>query len=73
MPMDVYAAVGALVRAEIAYTHTQPPHPPADDAAVREEIVAAKPPAAAASPEPVRRRLRTRATAGLRRLAAVSG
>ncbi|MCZ4513841.1 hypothetical protein O3Q52_38045 [Streptomyces sp. ActVer] len=68
MPKDVYAAIGALVRTEVARTHTQPPHPSTEDAAAREEIVAPKSP-----PEPVRRRLRSRATAALRRLAAVSG
>ncbi|WP_328690023.1 hypothetical protein OHA74_12875 [Streptomyces phaeochromogenes] len=74
MPKDVYAVIGALVRTEITRTHNQPPHPSAEEAAVREEIAAPKPPAlVAASPAPVRRRLHTRATAILRRLAAIPG
>ena len=73
MPMDVYAVIGALVRTEITRTHQQPPHPPRNSAAVRDEIAAPEPPAASASPAPVRRRLRTRATAVLRRLAAIPG
>ncbi|ALV33231.1 hypothetical protein [Streptomyces sp. CdTB01] len=73
MPIDVYAAVGALVRAEITRKHTQPVHPPTQQAAARTEDVAPKPTIAAVSQAPARRRLRTRATAVLRRLDAVSG
>ncbi|MEU0720523.1 hypothetical protein ABZ498_25490 [Streptomyces lavendulocolor] len=43
MPMDVYAVVGALVRAEITRTHTAPtqPAPPEADAAPPTHLAAA--------------------------------
>ncbi|WP_330324570.1 hypothetical protein [Streptomyces pseudovenezuelae] len=43
MPMDVYAVVGALVRAEITRTHIAPtqPAPPEADAAPPTRLVAA--------------------------------
>ncbi|ALV33526.1 hypothetical protein [Streptomyces sp. CdTB01] len=73
MPMDAYAVVGALVRAEITRTHTQPTRPPTPEAAAPDEIITPKPTAAAASPTPARGYLRTRVTLVLRRLTAVGG
>ncbi|KUO16237.1 hypothetical protein [Streptomyces dysideae] len=73
MPMDVYAAVGALVRAEIARTHTPTICPPAQKASAPDEPVAPKPTTVAASPVPTRRRLRARAAAVLRRRTAICG
>ncbi|MFF1291688.1 MULTISPECIES: hypothetical protein [unclassified Streptomyces] len=73
MPKDVYAVIGALVRTEITRTPNQPPRPSAEEAVAREEVVAPKRAAAATSPESVRRRLSARATAVVRRLAAICG
>ncbi|MFF7166884.1 hypothetical protein ACFZBP_36820 [Streptomyces sp. NPDC008086] len=73
MPGDVYAAISALARAEITRTLTQPACPPAKEAATPDEIVTARSSAEVASSAHSRRRLRTRATAVLRRLVAVRG
>ncbi|MFE7891185.1 hypothetical protein [Streptomyces sp. NPDC057412] len=73
MPRDVYAAIGALARAEIARAHTQHACPPVKEAATPDEIVTPTSSAEVASSAPSRRRLRTRATAVLRRLVAVCG
>ncbi|MFI1731001.1 hypothetical protein ACH40E_17555 [Streptomyces acidicola] len=67
-----YAAVGALVRAELARRHTRPTHPPAEETAAPSQIVTpAKSASVAARPVPARRRLRARAAAVLHRLSTV--
>ncbi|MEU0164142.1 hypothetical protein ABZ214_01475 [Streptomyces iakyrus] len=76
MPMDVYAAVGALVRAEIARTHIPPTASPGPR--ITENADQAAPPSSAPSPAVnrtarLRRRARTPLTLALRRLAAIFG
>lgn len=76
MPMDVYAAVGALVRAEIAHTQTPPTTSP--DRRTAEHTDRATPPLSTPSPAvnrpvPLQRRARTPLAFALRRLAAIFG
>ncbi|KFF98269.1 hypothetical protein IQ62_25910 [Streptomyces scabiei] len=76
MPMDVYAAVGALVRAEIARTQIPPtatPGPGIVESADRAAPPSSPPSPAANRPAPLRRRARTPLALALRRLAAILG
>ncbi|KOG46825.1 hypothetical protein [Streptomyces decoyicus] len=65
MPLDVFAALGALVRAELARNRPQPPRSPADEAVPQRPAIPAPPPpteppptepppATAATPPPAR-------------------
>ncbi|WP_327701295.1 hypothetical protein [Streptomyces decoyicus] len=62
MPLDVFAALGALVRAELVRNRPQPPRAPADGAVPQQPAIPAPPPPAdpppatapAAAPPPAR-------------------
>ncbi|MFF0131748.1 hypothetical protein ACFYTG_39575 [Streptomyces mirabilis] len=71
MPMDVYAAVGALVRAEITRAHASSTDTPAIKAATHTNQVA--PSASAPSPTKAARRSRKLLVLALRRLATLFG
>ncbi|MGW7250092.1 hypothetical protein [Streptomyces decoyicus] len=76
MPLDVFAALGALVRAELVRNKPQPPRAPADDAVPQQPAIPAPPPptepppatAPAAAPPPARPGLFSRM---IRKLAAL--
>ncbi|MEJ8654073.1 hypothetical protein WKI65_40055 [Streptomyces sp. MS1.AVA.3] len=46
MPLDVFAALGALVRAELVRNKPQPPRTPADEAVPQQPAIPAPPPPA---------------------------
>ncbi|MEU9482341.1 hypothetical protein AB0D83_01475 [Streptomyces decoyicus] len=50
MPLDVFAALGALVRAELVRNKPQPPRAPADGAVPQQPAIPAPPPPAEPPP-----------------------
>ncbi|WP_331753259.1 hypothetical protein OG440_39740 (plasmid) [Streptomyces sp. NBC_00637] len=77
MPIDVHAAVGALVRAELARTHTpctQPTTPERTHPPVAAQVLPATPSAwATTAPTTARPNSRRRFTLALRRLVTIFG